>query len=105
MKIRIGCDIVEIARISRLNENSLQKIFHKTELSKKPESLAGILAAKESCRKVFNDLNWHDIEIVKKKSGRPTVIINKPDVKCDLSISHDGGYAMATVIFMLEGGK
>ena len=105
MKIKVGNDIVQIKRIANLKKESLNKIFHKTELSQsksKPETLAGIFAAKEACKKVFNDLDWLDIEIKKKKNGKPVLILNDELIEftnSDLSISHDGDYATAIVIF------
>jgi len=105
MKVKVGCDIVEIKRFENQNKSVLNKIFHKSELTKvNPEILAGIFAAKESCKKVFNELSWHDIEISKEKSGKPVLRIakNMNEVSYDLSISHDGSYAMATVVFILD---
>ena len=105
MIIKTGCDIVEIKRFSKLNKDILNKIFHPTELkNSKTETLAGIFAAKESCKKVFNDLNWHDIEIKKQRSGKPVVILNKKKniASYDVSISHDGRYAFATAVFLLK---
>ncbi len=105
MKIKVGCDIVNIKRFSTLDKDSLEKIFHPTELQNlKPRSLAGIFAVKESCKKVFNDLNWHDIEVRKKKNGKPKLFLHadKPIKSYDLSISHDGNYAMAVVVFMVD---
>lgn len=105
MKVKVGCDIVEIKRFNKLDSKVLNKIFHRNELKNlKAESLAGLFAAKESCKKVFNDLNWHDIEIKKKRNGRPLLILkkNKDVLNYDLSISHDGGYAIATVVFLIK---
>ncbi len=105
MKVRVGCDIVDINRIRKLDTKTLQKIFHPTELkNKKPESLAGIFAAKESCKKVFNELDWLDITITKEKSGKPAIRLNtdKTIESHDVSISHDGKYAFATVVFLLK---
>ena len=93
-----------ISRIKNLKTHTLKKIFHKTELTNKPESLAGIFAAKEACKKVFN-LNWLDIEIKKERTGKPIVVFtNKPKniIDYDLSISHDGNYAIAIVVFLME---
>lgn len=103
IKVRIGCDIVKIKKFNNLSNDVLNKIFHKSELkSLKAETLAGLFAAKESCKKVFNDLDWHDIEIKKINNGKPSIVINKDKnvLSCDLSISHDGDYAVATVIFL-----
>ena len=103
MKIKIGCDIVEIKRLKEIDRKVLYKIFHKTELKNKIETLAGFFAAKESCKKVFNDLDWHDIEIKRQRNGKPFLIINKKNiVDYDLSISHNGEYAMAVAIFLLK---
>lgn len=104
MNVKIGCDIIEIKRIERLDKSTLQKIFHPTELKNKPESLAGIFAAKEACKKVFNDLKWHDIEIKKTKEGKPFAVLidDEKIVSKDLSISHDGKYAMATAVFLIK---
>jgi len=104
MKIKTGCDVVEIKRIKRLDKKALNKIFHKSELNNKPESLAGIFAAKESVKKVFNDLNWHDIEVKKLKNGKPDLILHKKIymISYDISISHDGEYAVAVAVFLLK---
>ncbi len=108
IQVRTGCDIIEIIRFNKLNKKILNQIFHKSELkSLKPEKLAGIFAAKESCKKVFNSLSWHDIQIKNKKSGKPVLILNtKKDIlSYDLSISHDKNYAIATVIFLIRKGE
>ena len=107
IRIKTGCDIVEIKRFNNIDKKSLEKIFHKSELrNKKPETLAGIFAAKESCRKVFNELTWKDIEVKKKKNGKPELLLNikKKISSNDLSISHNGSYAIAVVVFLLENG-
>lgn len=105
IKIKVGCDIAEIKRFNNLDSKTLNKIFHRNELKNlKAESLAGLFAAKESCKKVFNSLNWHDIEIKKKKNGKPLLILNqdKNVLNYDLSISHDGEYAIAVVVFLIK---
>ena len=105
IQVKIGCDIVEIKRFFNLDKIILNKIFHKSELKNlKPETLAGIFAVKESCKKVFNELTWRDIKIKKEKNGKPTLILStdKNIVSYDISISHDGGYAIATVVFLTK---
>ena len=107
-KIRIGCDIVDIKRIEKLKRDSLLKIFYESEIKNKSnESIAGLIAVKESCRKVFNMLEWKDIVIKKMKTGKPVLNINSHKIKeniisSDLSISHDGNYAISAVIFLLK---
>jgi len=108
IQVRTGCDIVKIKRFNKIDKKILNKIFHKSELkSLKPERLAGLFAVKESCKKVFNDLSWHDIEIKNKRSGKPTLTLNaKKDIlSYDLSISHDKDYAIATVIFLIKKSR
>ncbi|MBS3105599.1 4'-phosphopantetheinyl transferase superfamily protein [Candidatus Woesearchaeota archaeon] len=114
LNIRIGCDIVEIKRFKNLGREPLHKIFHESEIrNAKPETLAGLFAAKESCKKVFNQLRWHDILIQKLSGEKPVLRIQKPFLKnnlkmlsCDLSISHDRSYAIATAVFLIaDKGK
>ena len=105
MKVRTGCDLVEIRRFKDIDEASLKRIFHPTERKRrKPETLAGMFAAKESCKKIFNELTWHDIEVGKQKNGKPTLLLNTDQkfVDYDVSISHDGAYAMAQVVFLID---
>lgn len=96
--MRVGCDIVQIKRFENMDKEALDKIFHKQELKNKTETLAGFFAAKEACKKVFNDLHWHDIEITRGKTGRPSLVLKKQIKNYDISISHDGDYAMAIFV-------
>ena len=96
--MRVGTDIVHISRFNNLNDFSLKKIFHPSELKNKDSlHLAGIFAAKECCKKIFSNSDWLDFEIKKEKNGKPT-ICSKNDFKGDVSISHDNEYAIAVVI-------
>ncbi|MBI2559374.1 holo-ACP synthase [Candidatus Woesearchaeota archaeon] len=111
MDIKTGCDIVEIDRFRKTDKSSLLKIFYESEIrNSRPETLAGLFAAKESCKKAFNSLRWHDIIINKEKSGKPLLSINKKQLgknavlSSDLSISHDGSYAIAIVVFVVKKG-
>lgn len=109
--IKIGCDIVEINRFRKIDRSSLLRIFYDSEIrNSSPETLAGMFAAKESCIKAFNSLRWHDIIINKEKGGKPLLSINKKQLgknavlSSDLSISHDGNYAIAIVVFAVKKG-
>ena len=110
LNVKVGCDIVNIERFKALEKKFLLKIFHENEIkSKKPETIAGLFAAKESCRKVFNELGWHDITIKKLRNGRPLLLIDSKKmnekiqiISSDLSISHDGNYAIAAAVFLLN---
>ena len=108
MIVKVGCDIAKIKRFSKIDAKVLNKVFHKNELKVlKPKTLAGIFAAKESCKKVFNELQWHDIEIKKDKNNKPILILHKQKnvISCDISISHDGDYAIATAVFLMINKK
>jgi len=96
--MKIGTDIVHILRFKEIDDFSLKKIFHPSELKNKdPLHLAGVFAVKECCRKIFPNSNWLDFEVKKERNGKPT-LTTKHSFKGDLSISHDGEYAIATVI-------
>lgn len=114
----IGCDIVSIARVEKIlaksSERFLKKILTQNEiktLNPNSNSIAGYYAAKEAASKalgcgISKDCSFMDIEIIKNKENKPSIvfsekIFNKFGVKSAyLSISHDAGVAMAVV--MLE---
>ena len=96
--MKIGTDIVHISRFNDIDDFSLKKIFHPSELKNKdPLHLAGLFAVKECCRKIFSNSDWLDFEVKKEKNGKP-VISSKESFKGDVSISHDNEYAIAVVI-------
>jgi len=105
MSMKIGCDIVQITRVKALSPDAKQKIFHPSEMKNaKPDTLAGIIAAKESVRKIENSLGWLDIEVRKETTGKPTIKLHKQTnvQTIDISISHDGEYAIASAIAVLK---
>ena len=109
-QIKIGCDIAKVERFKKIDSKSLSKIFYDDELKKNNlQSVAGMFAAKESCRKVFKDLGWHDIKIGKRFNGKPYLILNekklgkKKILSHDVSISHDGDNAIAIAVFIIKG--
>lgn len=113
MAVKIGCDLVDIKKFKKSVKNGgtrfLNKIFSRHELSQNSstQSLAGIFAAKEAVKKALELKagNWKKIEIVKKQNGRPEINLsglNKKIISQDMSISHDGEYAMATAIFLIS---
>jgi holo-[acyl-carrier protein] synthase len=74
--------------------------------------LAARFAAKESCLKAFgtgwrDGISWHDMEVVPDELGRPDLRLSgraaeiaatKQVGVVHLSYSHDGDYAVATVV-------
>lgn len=113
IKIKVGCDLVNIKKfgksLKRGKIDFLEKIFTASELanSHSAETLAGVFAAKEAVIKAL-ELEvgaWRDVEIVKKESGRPEVRLAKSGIKIishDISISHDGEYAFAAAVFLIN---
>lgn len=99
---KIGIDIVAVARMEKKMDNRhfLQRVFTENELAhcKTAESLAGIFAAKEAYFKATGSgiqLPLTALEVLHGENGRP-YFKDKPQT--DLSISHDGGFAIAAVI-------
>lgn len=99
---KVGTDIVKISRIEKSIESEHFKtsVFTDYEVShcKNAESFAGIFAAKEAYFKAVGtgiDRRLNNIEIKHDSKGKP--YINGIE-NCDVSISHDGDYAISTVI-------
>ncbi|MEX0672419.1 MAG: holo-ACP synthase [Candidatus Babeliales bacterium] len=114
MRIQIGCDLVHVERfektVVRTGQVFLEKLFTPAELcqSVSLQSLAGYFAAKEATIKALELEHgvWHAIQVKKKESGRPYIILNQelmPQgvLSSDVSISHDGEYVMAITQWLL----
>ncbi len=100
--MKIGTDIIRISRISNSikKQHFLESVYTKSEIEycKTDESFAGIFAAKEAYLKALGtgiDRRLNTIEILHDSLGKP--YINGVE-NSDLSISHDGDYAIAVVI-------
>ena len=112
MKISVGNDIVNITRFRNKimkNKKILENILLSSEMkNKEVKHLAGLFAAKEAITKALNLKvgKWLDIEILHDKYGKPKVNLS-PDLSkkildYSLSITHDGEYALATVVVLLK---
>jgi len=112
--MKLGTDLVEIRRIERslekFGERFKERFMTPSEIArtKSIESMAGIWAAKEAISKALGcgigkDLAFQDIEILKDEYGRPFFRLSEkagsrhPIKESSLSISHDGGFALAVV--------
>src|SRR4249920_3873552 len=97
MILGIGIDIIEVARIrashEKFGERFLKRIFRPNEIvyclsHRRPAPfLAARFAAKEAISKAFGTgigehLSWQDMEVGRKESGEPFVIL------------HDGGQTL-----------
>lgn len=125
MILGTGIDIIEVARIAasfeKFGERFVNRILLPDEIAyclshKNPAPfLAARFAAKEAISKAFGtgigaQLGWQDMEIRRKESGEPFVILHgkgqslfaaRAGKKLHISLSHTQSYAAATAI--LEG--
>ena len=112
--MKIGTDIIQISRIEKsitqFGDKFKQRFLHPQEiaLAKNTASIAGFWAAKEAIAKALgcgigSELSFHDIILVKDSRGEPAFSLTEKAQKLhliqtsSLSISHDGGFAIAVV--------
>ena len=126
MILGIGTDIIEVARIQhsfeKFGERFLNRILLPSEtaycLSHRSPApfLAVRFAAKEAISKAFGtgigaQLGWLDMEIARKESGEPFVILHGSGEKLLetrgasavlISLSHTVNYATATALLLRQ---
>jgi len=112
--MKIGTDIIQIQRVesllNRYGDKFKERFLSKEEivLAKRLETTAGFWAAKEAIAKALGcgigkQLSFHDIIITKNDMGAPLFHLSEeaqqhhPIKESSLSISHDGGFAIAVV--------
>lgn len=110
----IGIDITRVERIQKMYEKFGQKAYEKflnpkeIALIKRVDTAAGFWAAKEAASKALGtgigkECSFYDIKIKKDKNGAPKIKYTKEIrkkyriKKSYLSITHDGGFAIAVV--------
>ena len=122
MILGVGIDIIEVARIQasheKFGERFLNRILHPNEIAyclshKFPAPfLAARFAAKEAISKAFGtgigaQLGWQDMEVAKRESGEPYVILHGDGQKLLqerggrivlISLSHTQQHATAVAI-------
>src|SRR5256714_2195914 len=122
MILGVGIDIIEVGRIQRsyerFGERFLNRILHPNEISyclshKAPAPfLAARFAAKEAISKAFGtgigaQLGWQDMEVGRKESGEPFVVLHEAGQKLMqsrgaravlISLSHTQAHASAVAI-------
>jgi len=116
--MKIGTDIIQIKRIDTLLEKYGERFKERFLVDeeilrvKKIESIAGHWAAKEAISKALGcgigaSLSFHDIIISKDHLGAPSFTLSPnaqkrhPVQTSSLSISHDGGFAIAIAVVIL----
>lgn len=127
MILGTGIDIIEVARIrashEKFGDRFLNRILRPAEIAycmqhRNPAPfLAARFAAKEAISKAFGtgigrDLGWQDMEVGRKESGEPFVILHdggqalfekRGGTRFQLTLSHTDNYAAAMAI--LEGNR
>ena len=114
MRTAVGCDIVYIPEFERRLQQTpllVEKLFthHEILSGYSYASLAGKFAVKEAVVKALGMSvgDWQSIEVIKDDSGKPFVKLLYPELQHsilshDVSISHDGQYAIAVCVFVLD---
>jgi holo-[acyl-carrier protein] synthase len=111
--VGVGIDLVEIDRFERSLERTpglRDRLFTARERELPGASLAARFAAKEAVAKALGapaGLDWHDAEVVTDPTGRPALEVSGSVAAAaarmgvgswHLSLSHDGGAAIALVV-------
>lgn len=110
LRVRVGIDLVSIPRLTALLSDTafLQHAFQPVERQdSRPEHLAGILAAKEACFKAIGRQPIWLAVVVAGSCNHPQLslapAIEPPGlVSLDVSITHEGDYAVAAVVMLLR---
>lgn len=118
MIIGIGVDLVDLARFERAVTRTpglRERLFVDVERELPLRSLAGRFAAKEALIKALGSsdgVRWQEMAVVNGPEGSPdfaltgvtaSVVASRGITKLHLSMTHDGGAAVAFVV--AEGGE
>ncbi len=113
MIVKTGIDIVDLRKFKESvtlgGEIFLDRLFSLAERENRSlESLAGYFAAKEAFIKatseVFQNIKFKDLVVNKNRDGKPSIFYPE-SIKIeslDISISHDGNYAVASCLIILK---
>lgn len=111
--VGIGVDVVDVDRFSLVIARTpgfVARVLAEDERTGPPHSLAARFAAKEALAKALGapvGLRWHDAVVRSQPSGQPTFdVIGTVAQACHdrnataihLTLSHDGGMAVAMVV-------
>ena len=104
--MRVGTDIVRIERLLSPSPRFLREVLAEEERADydsrggSPAFLAGLWAAKEAYLKArgegIGSLALSKIQVLHEEGGRPYLLVEGR--RHEVSIAHDGGYAIAVVI-------
>ena len=126
MIVGLGIDVCSIERMRRALERHGDRFFsricseaERADLTGRDiaTALAGRFAAKEAFAKALDGargVGWHEVEVRRTASGRPTLelkgnasamVASFGADSWHVSITHDAGVAVAVVILESSGGK
>ena len=111
----IGIDIVKIDRIekmiNRFGQKALERFLSPDELAlvSSNATAAGFWAVKEAASKALgcgigSEFGFHDIRIQKSEKNAPFILLSHSIIEefqvesAEVSITHDGGFAVAVVM-------
>jgi len=118
----VGTDLCQTSRIAEAleNERFLNRLYTPAERERlenlcperRAERAAGMFAAKEAVAKAlgtgFSGFGFSDVEILYDDAGKPFVRLRNgaleraDDASVHISISHDGGFALAFAVLERE---
>ncbi len=111
--VGIGVDVVDVRRFALVLQRTPRlrdRLFTPAEAALPVASLAARFAAKEALAKALGvprGMRWHDVEVVCDDSGSPRLRLTRTVAaageragvrRWHLSLSHDGGLAVAMVV-------
>lgn len=109
----IGVDVCSVVRLQESIERTpglKERLFHASEQSLSPDSLAARFALKEALAKALGNprlLSWNEVLLSKDENGKPHLeLIGQTKENFEslgfrashLSISHDAGVAVAMIV-------
>lgn len=123
MIVGLGIDAVGVERVARLldrhGERLVARCFDAGEVRRPrdPQHVAGLLAAKEATFKALGTgwsegVGWRDVVVVREPNGQPALRLEGAAAeraaalgadRLHVSITHDGGLAVAVVILESAG--
>lgn len=113
MIVGVGVDLCEIARFEAAEARHpglVRRCLTPAEAATSPSSRAARFAAKEALAKALTSpggLAWHDAEVITDEHGAPSMVMRGTVLaraqalgvtRVLLSLSHDGGHAIAMVV-------
>lgn len=119
MRMLTGCDVVDVQRLSDAidrRDGLLARVFTDRELADARRGdvaadsatgrarLAARFAAKEAARKALGQLRlpFHATEVRTRADGAPELYLHGRPSGLSVSLSHDGGVAMAVVVGLMD---